>query len=96
MLCLVPLDLCYLPQVFSGLNCIYPSDFLPFTRRPLLLIIDSESSEAFKASITSIFYYTYHFKIMTYTGVEMIDLLKNSVNENIAHKEIHKITFADI
>lgn len=33
---------------------------------------------------------------MTYTGVEMIDLLKNSVNENIAHKEIHKITFADI
>ncbi|KAI9087125.1 hypothetical protein K1719_030889 [Acacia pycnantha] len=33
----------------GGLNCIYPSDFLPFTRRPLLLIIDSECSKAFKA-----------------------------------------------
>ncbi|KAF7825941.1 protein SCAI [Senna tora] len=32
----------------GGINCIYPSDFLPFTRRPLLLVIDSESSEAFK------------------------------------------------
>ncbi|XP_054785396.1 LOW QUALITY PROTEIN: uncharacterized protein LOC129291868 [Prosopis cineraria] len=34
---------------YLGLNSIYPSDFLPFTRRPLLLVIDSESSEAFKA-----------------------------------------------
>ncbi|XP_028803420.1 protein SCAI isoform X2 [Neltuma alba] len=37
------------PRGDGGLNCIYPSDFLPFTRRPLLLVIDSESSEAFKA-----------------------------------------------
>ncbi|XP_027334106.1 protein SCAI isoform X2 [Abrus precatorius] len=31
-----------------GSNCIYPSDFLPFTRRPLLLVIDNDSSKAFK------------------------------------------------
>ncbi|XP_054790594.1 uncharacterized protein LOC129296019 isoform X5 [Prosopis cineraria] len=36
------------PRGDGGLNSIYPSDFLPFTRRPLLLVIDSESSEAFK------------------------------------------------
>ncbi|CAA0820702.1 Protein of unknown function (DUF3550/UPF0682 [Striga hermonthica] len=29
-------------------NCIYPSDLLPFTRRPLFVIIDSENSKAFK------------------------------------------------
>ncbi|KAI4371872.1 hypothetical protein MLD38_010171 [Melastoma candidum] len=33
----------------GGFNSIFPSDFLPFTRRPLLLVIDSESSNAFKA-----------------------------------------------
>ncbi|KAL8542520.1 hypothetical protein ACS0TY_003400 [Phlomoides rotata] len=33
----------------GGMNCIYPSDLLPFTRRPLFLIIDSENSKAFKA-----------------------------------------------
>ncbi|CAI8608315.1 unnamed protein product [Vicia faba] len=32
----------------KGSNCIYPSDFLPFTRRPLLLVIDNENSKAFK------------------------------------------------
>ncbi|KAL8119415.1 uncharacterized protein LOC141724269 isoform X2 [Apium graveolens] len=32
-----------------GLNCIYPCDFIPFTRRPLFLIIDSSMSELFKA-----------------------------------------------
>ncbi|GAU26155.1 hypothetical protein TSUD_353770 [Trifolium subterraneum] len=37
-----------------GSNCIYPSDFLPFTRRPLLLVIDNENSKSFKASITSV------------------------------------------
>ncbi|KAL0410887.1 UNVERIFIED_CONTAM: protein SCAI, partial [Sesamum latifolium] len=31
------------------MNCIYPSDLLPFTRRPLFVVIDSESSKAFKA-----------------------------------------------
>ncbi|PKI49199.1 hypothetical protein CRG98_030417 [Punica granatum] len=31
------------------LNCVYPSDLLPFTRRPLFLVIDSESSIAFEA-----------------------------------------------
>ncbi|KAI4353768.1 hypothetical protein L6164_002696 [Bauhinia variegata] len=36
------------PRGDGGLNCIYPSDFLPFTRRPLLLVIDSDRSEAFK------------------------------------------------
>ncbi|KAL5055155.1 hypothetical protein RYX36_035837 [Vicia faba] len=32
----------------KGSNCICPSDFLPFTRRPLLLVIDNENSKAFK------------------------------------------------
>ncbi|GLT59737.1 hypothetical protein SLA2020_325380 [Shorea laevis] len=33
----------------GGFNCIYPSDLIPFTRRPLFIIIDSDISEAFKA-----------------------------------------------
>ncbi|KAJ7950662.1 protein SCAI-like [Quillaja saponaria] len=33
----------------GGLNCIYPCDLVPFTRRPLFLVIDSDNSEAFKA-----------------------------------------------
>ncbi|EYU42291.1 hypothetical protein MIMGU_mgv1a003125mg [Erythranthe guttata] len=37
------------PPVQRGLNCIYPSDLLPFTRRPLFLVIDSGNSKAFKA-----------------------------------------------
>ncbi|KHN27823.1 Protein SCAI [Glycine soja] len=38
------------PRGDRGSNCIYPSDFLPFTRRPLLLVIDNDNSKAFKAS----------------------------------------------
>ncbi|KAE8679015.1 hypothetical protein F3Y22_tig00111402pilonHSYRG00669 [Hibiscus syriacus] len=30
----------------GGLNCIYPSDLIPFTRRPLFIIIESDVSEA--------------------------------------------------
>nr|KYP34756.1 Protein SCAI [Cajanus cajan] len=37
------------PRGDRGSNCIYPSDFLPFTRRPLLLVIDNDNSKAFKA-----------------------------------------------
>ncbi|XP_039028388.1 protein SCAI [Hibiscus syriacus] len=33
----------------GGLNCIYPSDLIPFTRRPLFIIIESDVSEVFKA-----------------------------------------------
>ncbi|MED6110107.1 hypothetical protein PIB30_039916 [Stylosanthes scabra] len=36
------------PHGDGGLNCVYPSDFLPFTRRPLLLVIDNDNSKAFK------------------------------------------------
>ncbi|KAK2638492.1 hypothetical protein Ddye_026287 [Dipteronia dyeriana] len=32
----------------GGLNCVYPSDIIPFTRRPLFIIIDSDGNEAFK------------------------------------------------
>ncbi|RZC74115.1 hypothetical protein C5167_049597 [Papaver somniferum] len=32
----------------GGSNCICPSDLIPFTRRPLFLIIDSDSSHSFK------------------------------------------------
>ncbi|KAB1221388.1 hypothetical protein CJ030_MR2G013115 [Morella rubra] len=35
----------------GGLNCIYPSDFIPFTRRPLYLVIDSDNSKAFKLDV---------------------------------------------
>ncbi|XP_010240848.1 PREDICTED: protein SCAI isoform X2 [Nelumbo nucifera] len=33
----------------GGLNCLYPCDLIPFTRRPLFFIVDSDSSQAFKA-----------------------------------------------
>lgn len=36
------------PRGNSGLNNLYPGDIIPFTRRPLFLIIDSDSSHAFK------------------------------------------------
>jgi hypothetical protein len=32
----------------EGTNCIFPSDLIPFTRRPLFIVIDSDCSEAFK------------------------------------------------
>lgn len=51
-------------NLFPGLNCIYPSDFVPFTRRPLFLIIDSDNSEAFKASLMLCI-----FDIMSFTYI---------------------------
>ncbi|KAI7752863.1 hypothetical protein M8C21_016537, partial [Ambrosia artemisiifolia] len=36
----------------GGFNVIDPSDLLPFTRRPLFLIIDSDNSKAFQAKIS--------------------------------------------
>ncbi|KAL6289538.1 hypothetical protein ACE6H2_007048 [Prunus campanulata] len=33
----------------GGMNSIYPSDLVPFTRRPLFLVIDCDNSEAFEA-----------------------------------------------
>ncbi|NP_001145368.1 uncharacterized protein LOC100278709 [Zea mays] len=33
----------------EGSNCIYPGDLIPFTRRPLFLVIDSSTSYAFKS-----------------------------------------------
>ncbi|KAG1342332.1 protein SCAI [Cocos nucifera] len=41
--------LCLGPRGSGGLNNLYPEDLLPFTRRPLFLIIDSDNSHAFKA-----------------------------------------------
>ncbi|PHT64951.1 hypothetical protein T459_29376 [Capsicum annuum] len=38
----------------SGLNNLYPGDLIPFTRRPLFLIIDSDKSDAFKAVIPTL------------------------------------------
>ncbi|BBG97080.1 Protein of unknown function D [Prunus dulcis] len=35
-------------HVNGGMNSIYPSDLVPFTRRPLFLVIDSDNSEAFE------------------------------------------------
>ncbi|KAL5705411.1 hypothetical protein ACHQM5_023716 [Ranunculus cassubicifolius] len=36
------------PKGSGGSNCLYPGDMIPFTRRPLFLIIDSDNSHAFK------------------------------------------------
>ncbi|KAF2292973.1 hypothetical protein GH714_034439 [Hevea brasiliensis] len=36
------------PRGTAGSNALYPGDIIPFTRRPLFLIIDSDSSHAFK------------------------------------------------
>eukprot|EP00257_Ricinus_communis_P022611 XP_015582392.1 protein SCAI [Ricinus communis] len=36
------------PRGTGGSNALYPGDIIPFTRRPLFLIIDSDSSHAFK------------------------------------------------
>ncbi|KAK6237952.1 hypothetical protein QUC31_003421 [Theobroma cacao] len=37
------------PKANRGSSNLYPGDIIPFTRRPLFLIIDSDSSHAFKA-----------------------------------------------
>lgn len=42
-------SLCLGPSRSGGSNNLYPGDLIPFTRRPLFLIIDSDSSDAFKA-----------------------------------------------
>ncbi|TQD95086.1 hypothetical protein C1H46_019292 [Malus baccata] len=39
----------FLAVSIMGVNNIYPSDLVPFTRRPLVLVIDCDSSEAFEA-----------------------------------------------
>ncbi|KAM1181886.1 hypothetical protein ACFX13_000448 [Malus domestica] len=36
------------PRGNGGLNNLYPGDIIPFTRRPLFLVIDSDNSHAFK------------------------------------------------
>ncbi|KAH8507730.1 hypothetical protein H0E87_010041 [Populus deltoides] len=36
------------PRGNGGSNALYPGDIIPFTRRPLFLIIDSDNSHAFK------------------------------------------------
>lgn len=40
------------PKGKGGSNNLYPGDLIPFTRRPLFLVIDSDSSHAFKAGST--------------------------------------------
>ncbi|KAL2647982.1 hypothetical protein AAZV13_05G148100 [Glycine max] len=40
------------PKGNSGSNNLYPGDLIPFTRKPLFLIIDSDNSHAFKAGFT--------------------------------------------
>ncbi|KAI3852277.1 hypothetical protein MKX03_018922 [Papaver bracteatum] len=38
------------PKGSAGSNNLYPGDLIPFTRRPLFLIVDSDNSHAFKAA----------------------------------------------
>lgn len=40
--------------IFAGSNNLYPGDLIPFTRRPLFLIIDSDNSDAFKAGLSKL------------------------------------------
>lgn len=39
---------------YSGVNNLYPGDIIPFTRRPLFLIVDSDNSHAFKAGLSKL------------------------------------------
>ncbi|KAK6923792.1 Protein SCAI [Dillenia turbinata] len=53
------IDLCenYLwlgPKGNGGSNNLYPGDIIPFTRRPLFLVIDSDNSHAFKAGLSKL------------------------------------------
>ncbi|KAG8478558.1 hypothetical protein CXB51_028466 [Gossypium anomalum] len=43
------------PKGNGGSSNLYPGDIIPFTRRPLFLIIDSDSSHAFKAGFVFLF-----------------------------------------
>uniref|UniRef100_A0A7N0T7I4 Protein SCAI n=1 Tax=Kalanchoe fedtschenkoi TaxID=63787 RepID=A0A7N0T7I4_KALFE len=40
------------PKGNGSYNKLYPGDLIPFTRKPLFIIIDSDNSHAFKAGIT--------------------------------------------
>ncbi|KAL8109160.1 hypothetical protein AgCh_025303 [Apium graveolens] len=40
------------PSKNGGSDNLYPADIIPFTRRPLFLIVDSDNSHAFKAGST--------------------------------------------
>lgn len=50
--------LCHLHFFFflelSGSNNLYPGDLIPFTRKPLFFIIDSDNSHAFKAGLSKL------------------------------------------
>lgn len=39
---------------FSGSFNLYPADIIPFTRKPLFLIIDSDNSHTFKAGLSKL------------------------------------------
>lgn len=39
---------------FADSNTFYPCDIIPFTRRPLFLIIDSDNSHGFKAGLSKL------------------------------------------
>lgn len=36
-----------LTSIWSQVDCLYPDDLVPFTRKPLFLVIDSQNSSAF-------------------------------------------------
>lgn len=40
----------------SDSSNLYPGDLIPFTRKPLFLIIDSDNSHAFKAGLSKLVY----------------------------------------
>ncbi|KAK9285261.1 hypothetical protein L1049_024451 [Liquidambar formosana] len=42
------------PRGNGGSNNLYPGDIIPFTRKPLFLIIDSDTSHAFKAGLSKL------------------------------------------
>ncbi|KAE9463020.1 hypothetical protein C3L33_05072, partial [Rhododendron williamsianum] len=44
-----PLAMLMVIYSLSGVDSIYPCDFVPFTRKPLFIVVDSDNSKAFKA-----------------------------------------------
>jgi Protein SCAI len=59
----------------SGSSYVYPCDLIPFTRRPLFLIIDSFNSHAFKAGLMVIFpllVKSWHYSFFTFVQLQTV------------------------
>jgi len=48
------------PEQQSISHCLHPGDLVPFTRKPMFLIVDSNNSVAFAVRITLTMDWKYH------------------------------------